>query len=266
MRRLGSALLLYLGTSACADPPPQPPAVPPPPPPIATPEPARAPIAVTEPTDAAAPADLKLGLSHVQIDTVIEDAVVTMGRTCLARDAQVGRGEVYVGFRVDVAGKVVDAWLVGSTFHEPPLEECVLRHVRDLRFPSAEASTLVPRMAILMRPDGVAVVHPNAGVPDGGRSKGLRPDEVRSVVTAHAAEIRACYEGDTRTSGPPGGLVRLAWDIEKSGVVARAWVASSTLANASVEGCLVRTAQSWRFPASNAPTKVAGFPFNFDGR
>lgn len=38
-----------------------------------TAESARAPIAVTEPTDAAAPADLKLGLSHVQVDTVLED-------------------------------------------------------------------------------------------------------------------------------------------------------------------------------------------------
>ncbi|MCW5831839.1 MAG: hypothetical protein KIS78_05235, partial [Labilithrix sp.] len=84
---------------------------------------------MTEPTDAAAPADLKLGLSHVQVDTVVEDGVVTISRACVARDAQVDRGEVYVGFRVDVTGNVVDAWLVGSTFHEPPLEECVLRHV-----------------------------------------------------------------------------------------------------------------------------------------
>ena len=144
---------------------------------------------------------------------------------------------MYVGFRVDVAGTVVDTWLDGSTFHEPPLEECVLRHVRSLRFPTAEASTLIPRMAILIRPDGVAVVRPHAGARDGGPGKGLRPDEVRSVVTAHAAEIRACYDAEAPTSASPGGAVRLAWDIETSGVVSRAWVASSTSANASVEAC-----------------------------
>lgn len=220
---------------------------------------------MTEPT-ATAPAGLKLGLSNVQLDTVIEDSTITIGRACLARDAQVGRGEVYVGLRVDAGGNVVDAWLVGSTFHQPPLEECVLRQVRGLRFPTAEVSTLVPRMALLIRPDGVAVVHPSADGRDGRTIKGLRSDEVRSVVTAHAAEVRACYESEAQANANVGGVVRIAWDIEKSGVVSRAWVASSTLANASIEGCLVRTAKTWRFPASEVPTKVAGFPFHFDLR
>jgi hypothetical protein len=262
--------LLFLGAIACADPPPQPPAAPtpPPPPPIETAEPARAPIAVTErtATDAAAPVALKLGLSHVQVNTVVEDSAPTISRACLARGAPVNRGEVYFGFRIGVAGDVVDAWLVGTTFHEPKLEECVLRQVRELRFPTAEVSTLRPRMVLLIRPDGVAVVHPNAGAPDGGASKGLRQDEVRNVVTAHAAEIRACYEDEARKNASLDGMVKIAWDIEKSGVVSRAWVAASTLTNTSVEGCLIRAVQSWRFPASDVPTKVAGFPFNIAAR
>jgi hypothetical protein len=40
-------------------------------------------------------------------------------------------------------------------------------------------------------------------------------------------------------------------------------VASSSLGNPRVEGCVVRQVKSWRFPAADAPSQVTGYPFKF---
>ena len=76
------------------------------------------------------------------------------------------------------------------------------------------------------------------------------------MVLAQEAGIRACYEGKTDKDG----TVTMAWHIETSGRVSEAHVASTTLNDPNVEGCVTRLVESWRFPLSNASTFVESFP------
>ena len=55
----------------------------------------------------------------------------------------------------------------------------------------------------------------------------------------------------------------MQWQIDPGGSVTSASVGSSTLGNPRVEGCFVRQVQKWKFPTSDSPTTVAGFPFKF---
>jgi TonB family protein len=251
-----ATVLAVLVGYGCAAPAPAPT---PPSPPVFV-EPPPAPTAAAS-IDAGPREPLKLPLGFVQVETVLDDNIVAMGRTCFAPDGGARSSELTVGFRIDPSGAVVDSWLIRSAFHDRDLEECVVRYLRGLRFPSAEAPTLVQRV-LLVRTDGIAVVRPSDG--DGGVRKGLSAVQVRSVVTSHAAAIRACYDKERQANpGMKEGVVRVAWEIEKTGVVGRAWIAESTLGNASVEECVLRQIRAWQFEASDVSTKVAAFPFKF---
>jgi hypothetical protein len=92
---------------------------------------------------------------------------------------------------------------------------------------------------------------------------GLSPDQIRRVVMSHIGAVRACYESEAQRNPGLKGGVTVQWQIDAGGTVTGASVAGSTLANPRVEGCVVRQVQRWKFPASESPTTVAGFPFKF---
>jgi hypothetical protein len=92
---------------------------------------------------------------------------------------------------------------------------------------------------------------------------GLSPEQVRRVVMSHTGALRACYESEAQRNPNLSGGVTVAWQIEPAGNVSSANVASTTLNNARVEGCVVRQVRTWKFPASDAPTRVDAYPFKF---
>ncbi len=94
-------------------------------------------------------------------------------------------------------------------------------------------------------------------------SGGLNGEQIRRVVTAHQGALRACYESEAQRNPNLRGGVTVAWSIDASGSVSSASLSGSTLGNPRVEGCVVRQVKGWRFPTSDAPTTVAGFPFRF---
>jgi hypothetical protein len=81
----------------------------------------------------------------------------------------------------------------------------------------------------------------------GGGAKGFSADEIRRVVMSHLGQVRACYE--SALDGNPGlrGSVTVAWHITAAGTVSRSTVASSTLGNGRVEGCITRVVKGWQF-------------------
>lgn len=105
---------------------------------------------------------------------------------------------------------------------------------------------------------GVAV---SAGAPQS--RGGLTQEQVRRVVAAHVGALRACYESEAQKNPNLKGGVTAAFQIEPSGSVSTASVANSSLGNPRVEGCVIRQVKSWRFPSSDSPTTVAGYPFKF---
>jgi hypothetical protein len=92
---------------------------------------------------------------------------------------------------------------------------------------------------------------------------GLSPEQVRRVVMGRIGAVRACYEGEAQKNPGLKGGVTIAWSIEPGGSVTSASLAGTTLNNPRVEGCVLRQVRTWRFPSSDAPTTVAGFPFKF---
>lgn len=92
---------------------------------------------------------------------------------------------------------------------------------------------------------------------------GLSPEQIRRVVIAHTGAVRACYESEAQKNPGLKGGMTLSWQIEPSGSVSSVSVASSSLGNPRVEGCVSRQVRSWRFPASDTPTTVGAFPFKF---
>lgn len=92
---------------------------------------------------------------------------------------------------------------------------------------------------------------------------GLSPEQIQRVVMSHIGAVRACFEIEVQRDPALNGRVTLEWQIAPGGNVTRASVRASTLASPRVEGCMVRQVQKWKFPASDLPTTVAGFPFKF---
>jgi len=97
-----------------------------------------------------------------------------------------------------------------------------------------------------------------AGISHGG----LSPDQIRRVVVAHQGALRACYELEEQKDPTLKGGVTASWTIDPSGAVTSATIASSTIHNARVEGCVLRQVRTWHFPSSDSPSQPM-FPFTF---
>lgn len=96
-----------------------------------------------------------------------------------------------------------------------------------------------------------------------GASRGaLTQEQVRRVVVARTGALRACYESEAQKNPNLQGGVTVHWQIEPSGAVSSASVASSSLGSPRVEGCILRQVRSWKFPAADAPTGT-DYPFKF---
>lgn len=97
----------------------------------------------------------------------------------------------------------------------------------------------------------------------GGGSKGFSAEEIRRVVLSHQGQIRACYESALDSSPGLKGSVTISWHIGSSGGVPRATVASSTLNNGRVEGCITRVVKGWTFKNPDAMEAEASWGFVF---
>lgn len=92
---------------------------------------------------------------------------------------------------------------------------------------------------------------------------GLSPEQVRRVVVAHTGALRACYETEASRNPNLHGGVTVAWKIQPDGSVLNASLASTTMNNPRVEGCVLRQVKTWHFPTSDSATDVASYPFKF---
>lgn len=112
------------------------------------------------------------------------------------------------------------------------------------------------------RPSAVA---PTASVADTSTPQRLTPKQISSVVMAHYAEIRACYEAQL-AERPIEGRVTIAWEVLSDGSVRDANLVESPegddLRNESIRSCIRDRITGLRFPASEASTH-AGWTFSF---
>jgi hypothetical protein len=104
-------------------------------------------------------------------------------------------------------------------------------------------------------------------VAGGGVAKagqGLTPEQVRRVVMSRYGAFNACYDLALAKDPSAKGGVTVSFSISPGGSVASASIASSSLGNARVEGCMLRTFNRLKFPTADKATGSV-FPFVFKG-
>jgi hypothetical protein len=91
--------------------------------------------------------------------------------------------------------------------------------------------------------------------------QGLSPEQIARVVRARSGAFRACYESAAARDPKLQGGVTVSFTVSPEGSVA-ARISNSSLANARVESCVLRTFNRLHFPAADKATN-ANFPLVF---
>ena len=94
----------------------------------------------------------------------------------------------------------------------------------------------------------------------------LSAEQINRVVRANQAALRYCYESEVQRRRSLKGKVVIQWRVDRGGKVSTAKVASSTLNDSRVEGCLVRQVRKWRFPKPDGGEVSVMYPFIFGVR
>jgi hypothetical protein len=105
-------------------------------------------------------------------------------------------------------------------------------------------------------------------VAGGGLAKsgqGLTPEQIRRVVGSRMGAFQACYEIALAKDPTAKGGVTVSFSVSPGGDVASASVGHSSLGNARVEGCMLRTFNRLKFPTADKATS-ASFPFVFKNK
>jgi len=118
------------------------------------------------------------------------------------------------------------------------------------------------------RTDAGASAPPADGSPDGGARPLVRgsldKEVIRSVIRSHLNEIRSCYESELSKNPDLLGRISVQFTVAFTGDVIASSLQSSTMDNASVEDCVVRTVRQWKFPKPmGGGIVIVSYPFNF---
>src|SRR5690606_1275984 len=88
---------------------------------------------------------------------------------------------------------------------------------------------------------------------------------IRRVVGGRANAIRYCFEKELQTNPSLSGQIVAQWRITLDGSVQGASIASSTMNNREVEGCIMRVIERMRFEKPDGGICVINYPFVFSG-
>ncbi|MBA2662149.1 MAG: AgmX/PglI C-terminal domain-containing protein [Bradymonadaceae bacterium] len=88
---------------------------------------------------------------------------------------------------------------------------------------------------------------------------------IRRVVGQRANAIRYCFEKELQTNPSLSGQIVAQWRIQLDGAVASPSIASSTMNNREVEGCITRVIQRMRFEKPDGGICIINYPFVFSG-
>lgn len=92
----------------------------------------------------------------------------------------------------------------------------------------------------------------------------LSPEIVRRVVQRHVEELRLCYEREPGAATRLAGSLHIVFSVSPEGLVQAAKVEGSTLDAAGLEGCLVKAAGRWSFPAPAEGSVDVSYPLFFE--
>lgn len=88
---------------------------------------------------------------------------------------------------------------------------------------------------------------------------------IRKVVGAKSNAIRYCFEKELQANPSLAGKIIAQWKVGLDGAVMDSSIASSTMGNSKVEGCIARVVKRMRFQPPNGGICVINYPFIFSG-
>jgi membrane protein involved in colicin uptake len=97
-----------------------------------------------------------------------------------------------------------------------------------------------------------------------GAQGSIDKEAVAKVINSHLQEVRACYEKALLKDPSLAGKVVLEWNISTAGLVTSAKTKSSTLRNGTVEGCIMSSLKTWKFPPAKGAGVLITYPFMFN--
>lgn len=93
---------------------------------------------------------------------------------------------------------------------------------------------------------------------------GLDREVIAAYIRSKLGQIRYCYERQLASNSDLHGKIKVKFTIGSKGKVVAQRVASTTLKNAIVEGCILRRVATWKFPTPKGGTEVdVSYPFLF---
>lgn len=90
-------------------------------------------------------------------------------------------------------------------------------------------------------------------------------NNIRQVVSAKQNAIKYCFEKELQTKPTLAGKIMAQWNVSLDGSVMKPSIASSSMNDAAVEGCIVRVIERMRFQPPNGGICIIQYPFVFSG-
>jgi hypothetical protein len=100
-----------------------------------------------------------------------------------------------------------------------------------------------------------------AGNPDGSDTRSTAA--LMAVVHRYAGGIKYCYDRCLETNPEVRGRMVLVITVAPNGTVAKVQVASETVKNEALSGCVLGQVKAWKFPASTGPAVSFRCPLVF---
>ena len=88
---------------------------------------------------------------------------------------------------------------------------------------------------------------------------------IRRVVGGKSNAIKYCFEKELQTNPTIGGKIIAQWKVGLDGAVMSASIASTTMNNKKVEGCITRVIKRMRFEKPKGGICIINYPFVFSG-
>ena len=88
---------------------------------------------------------------------------------------------------------------------------------------------------------------------------------IRRVVNGKSNAIRYCFEKELQSSPGLSGKIIAQWKVGLDGSVMDSSIASTTMNDSKVEGCIARVIKRMRFQPPNGGICVINYPFIFSG-
>ena len=182
------------------------------------------------------------------------------------------QGVMQLHLRVAENGRVCQANITASEMPDD-VNDCVRNILAGTDYPASSDGCVGVTVPIRFSPgvvrpyprseydrfDFAGASNPAAAAGDSGRGQ-----EIRDVVVAHRATLRACYDAsDARDRGAVALTVQ--WAIDPAGAVSKADIVASSGSDDPLGECVLDEVRSWHFPAGSKHAVVA-FPFAFGAR